>query len=84
MNKIISLDIAIKRSSDYRPGSLAKQGDNELGSIRLSVRPSISALTAEQFDLGFADFSIELRRVIVSPWCLSVCRIITRIWSIVF
>ncbi len=32
----------------YRPRS---EGDNVLGSVRLSVRPSVSPLTAEPFDL---------------------------------
>ena len=27
--------------TSYRPRSLAKQGDNALGSVRLSVRPSV-------------------------------------------
>ncbi len=51
----------------YRPRSLAKQGDNALGSVRPSVcpsvcpsvRPSVRPLTAEPFDLR--------------PWIL-VCR----------
>ncbi len=35
----------------YRPPSLAKQGDNALGSVSPSVSPSVSTLTAEPFDL---------------------------------
>ena len=41
----------------YRPWS---EGDNVIGSVRLSVRPSFTTLTAEPFDLR--------------PWCL-VCRL---------
>ncbi len=44
-------------------------GDNVLGSVRPPVRPSVSPLAAEPF---------------IRPWCLSVCRVITRMRSISF
>ncbi len=53
-------------------------------SVCPSVRPSVRPLTAEPFDLGFAECSKEQRRVIISPPSLSVCRIVARMRSIRF
>ncbi len=79
---ICGTDIIIDRVA------LTKHGDNGHCSIRLSVSPSVcpslSSLTVEPFDFGFADCNKEESRVIISPRCLPVCWIITLMWSIGF
>ena len=51
----------------YRPRSLAKQGDNALGSVRPSVRLCVCALTAEPQICGIEE-SLQVIGV-----CLCVC-----------
>ncbi len=41
------------------------------------VKVKFLARSGPYYRLGFADCSKEQRRVIISPRCLSVCRIIT-------
>ncbi len=54
-------------------------------SVRLSVRPSVNTITAEPFrGSALPSAAKEQRRVIISPGCLSVCRIVARMRSIGF
>ena len=51
---------------------------------RSKVKVKFLACSGRYYGLGFAKCSKGQRRVIVSPRCLSVCRIITWMWSIDF
>ncbi len=55
--------------------ALAKQGDNRIGSVRPYVRLGVPR--AHYTTLSFEPFDLrkEQRRVIISPRCLSVCRL---------
>ncbi len=71
---IITINLLCKYNS-YRPRS---EGDNVLGNVRPSVGPPVPLSTVRPFTAE------EQRRVIISPWCLSVCRIVVWMRSVSF
>ncbi len=58
----------------HRSHSLAKQGDNTLGSVRLSVRPSEDTLTAKKsqskvFVCVFNNLMVAVDRLLMTGYC---------------
>ncbi len=49
----------VEPTPNYRSRSLAKQGDNALGSVRPPACPSVSALTPEPFDLDILSAFVD-------------------------